>query len=287
MIVVKISDGLGNQLFQYAYARMLSVTTRQKVYLDISDINRIFDRSLNTDLRLCDIREYQLNKFMIMLPVISEKQLAKVYKREKAVSKFQLYCRELYLSPVVFVREAMIGKEGFHFSYWQNYYIEGFFFDKKYYEEVSELLRNEFKLKEKMILPDEVQKILRERNTVSLHIRRGDFLKIGHDLSQTDYYQAALDYIKDKVRNPFLFIFSDDIAWVKDNMLFDMDYLTISGQGFSDCEELILMSMCRNNIMANSTFSFWGAWLNPNKEKIVTVPRGWRQKVIPNTWIQL
>lgn len=289
MIVVKISDGLGNQLFQYAYARTLQTKVKQQIYLDISDINRISYRESKAGkiTRLCDMREYQLNHFCITLPIIDEENKLKIFKRRPITRRFFRYCDELRLLPTVYMDETVCNERGFSYSKWQNYYVEGFFFNKKYYEKESNLLMNEFRLKEKIIVSEKIQKILTDKNTVSLHIRRGDFLKLGHDISKSNYYDKAIKYIESNLWSPFLFVFSDDTEWVKDNMRFNSEHLFISDQGFSDCEELILMSMCKNNIIANSTFSYWGAWLNPNKEKIVVSPRGWRQKIIPDTWVQL
>lgn len=289
MIVVKITDGLGNQLFQYAFARVLKTRVRQEVYLDISDINKKKEKDFKIRewMSLCDVREFQLDNFMITLPLIDEKELAKKYKRKEYTSKFLNYCREFYLLPSVYLNEGLYNENRFRFLMWHNYYIKGAFFDKKYYENETDILMDELKLKKTIAIPDGMKYILANRNTVSLHIRRGDFLNVGRDMSKSGYYFKALDYIKHEVKDPFLLIFSDDIEWVENNMNFDMEYMTISGRGFTDCEELTLMSMCRNHIMANSTFSYWGAWLNPNKDKIVTLPRGWGMKVIPNTWVQL
>lgn len=113
------------------------------------------------------------------------------------------------------------------------------------------------------------------------------FLRVGRNISEGDYYKRAVDYMRSKIEDPYLFIFSDDMEWVKEHMEFDLDYLLIRGYGFSDCEELVFMSMCKHNIAANSTFSYWGAWLNPSTEKIVTAPRGWRLKIIPDSWALL
>ncbi|MCM1154133.1 MAG: alpha-1,2-fucosyltransferase [Ruminococcus flavefaciens] len=292
MIVVKISDGLGNQIFQYAYARWLQTQTWQKIYLDVSDINRMADSSSDVKKRieLCDKRKYQLNNLRITLPVIDQKIKSEIFQKESKANKFWNYCRKLRLLPVVYMNETMCNEAGFRFSWWQNYYVEGCFFDKKYYEKAFGLLNFELRLKEKIAISEELQSILLNRNTVSLHVRRGDFLKYERavrDISESDYYMKAMDYIKDKISNPFLLIFSDDIEWVRENMCFELEHRMISGQGYSDCEELILMSMCKNNIIANSTFSYWGAWLNPNREKIVVSPRGWKMKIIPDTWVQL
>lgn len=289
MIVVKISDGLGNQLFQYAYAKWLQTRTRQKIYLDISDINRRINRISDTEktIKPFAMREYQLSNLSIVLPVIDRKEIAKICRRRKTNNKFVTYCRELRLSPAVYLNEPMCTEAGFQFSLWQNYYVEGYFFDKKYYEKEPEGLRAELRLKKKIAISEKLQKILSDRNTVSLHVRRGDFLTCGRDMSESAYYTKAISYIKSKLSNPFLLVFSDDIEWVMGNMDFQLEHQMISGQGYSDCEELMLMSMCRHNIIANSTFSYWGGWLNSNQEKIVISPKGWRPKIIPDAWVQL
>lgn len=289
MIVVKITDGLGNQMFQYAFARTLQAGVSQKVYLDISDINNLQnDKKRNSGwMELCDRREYQLDNFLITLPIINIKKLPEVNRRIFERNKFLSYCKELRLLPTVYLKEADCNERGFKYTKYQNYYLEGYFFDKRYYENAWDMLRREFELKEKLWIPDDVNQILKSRNTTSIHIRRGDFLRVGRNISEGEYYNRAVEYLKANVRNPFLFIFSDDIEWVKGNMRFDLEHMFISGKGFSDCEELTLMSMCMNNIIANSTYSYWAAWLNRNKEKLVIAPRGWKQKIIPRSWVVL
>jgi hypothetical protein len=289
LIVIKITDGLGNQMFQYAYARALQIKLSQKIYLDISDINNLQNEQARKSgwVELCDKREYQLDRFMIALPVICTEKLPKRNMEAYKKNKFLRYCEELRLMPTVFLKERDCREKGMRYKKYQHYYVEGSFFDKSYYEDIGSILRQDFQLKKGLCIPDEIDQILKNRNTVSIHIRRGDFLRVGRDMSTDDYYNEAIRYMKDKIRAPFLFIFSDDITWVQNNMKFDLDHMIISGQGFTDSEEIALMSMCKNNIIANSTFSYWGAWLNFNKDKIVISPRGWRQKIIPDTWVQL
>ena len=289
MVVIKISDGLGNQMFQYAHARALQNRTLQKVYLDISDINNLENEWKRESgwVNLCDKREYQLDNFLISLPVIDADRLPAKNKKVYEKSRFLRYCKELRLLHTVYLNETDCRENGLRYRKYQNYYVEGYFFDQNYYKDIADILRQEFKLKRKISVPDNISRVLKTRNTVSLHIRRGDFLKVGRNISEGDYYIRAINYIQRIVEEPFLFIFSDDMEWVKNHMKFNLEYLIIGEYGFSDCEELTLMSMCKNNIIANSTFSYWGAWLNPNKEKIVISPRGWRQKIIPDTWVQL
>ena len=89
------------------------------------------------------------------------------------------------------------------------------------------------------------------------------------------------------MREPVFLIFSDDIAWIKENISCPGRRILVSEMGFRDYEEMMLMSLCRANIIANSTFSYWGAWLNQNKDKTVIAPRHWMPSILPTDWIQM
>lgn len=288
---MKITDGLGNQMFQYAYAKALQIMFSQKVYLDINDINNIKNRQVRESgwIELCDQRKYQLDNFLITLPSINAEKIPQRNEVILSKNKFLRYCDELRLLPIVYIKEADCNEAGMKLKYqrYRKYYLEGSFFDKNYYGAIENILRQEYQLKNKLCIPNVIGRNLKNRNTVSVHIRRKDFLRVGRNISEGDYYKKAIAYIGQRIEKPVLFIFSDDIEWVKSQMTFDWEYILISEYGFSDCEEMILMSMCKNNIIANSTFSYWGAWLNPNIEKTVIAPRGWRQKIIPDSWVLL
>lgn len=131
-----------------------------------------------------------------------------------------------------------------------------------------------------------------------MHIRRGDYVanpKIAayHGVCGMNYYQKAVQIIKEKITNPTFFIFSDDINWAKENFKGD-EYYFVSNKEIKETEDLILMSLCKHNIIANSSFSWWGAWLNKNHEKTVIAPRHWLNikkdiagKVLPDSWIKI
>jgi hypothetical protein len=137
-------------------------------------------------------------------------------------------------------------------------------------------------------------------NSVSLHVRRGDYvanLKVAaiHGLCSKEYYASAIKFISKKVERPHFFVFSDDINWVENN--FKINYpCTYINQNFSNesYNDLRLMSLCQHNIIANSSFSWWGAWLNCNSEKIVIAPKKWFANsdkrcddLIPEKWVRL
>jgi hypothetical protein len=138
---------------------------------------------------------------------------------------------------------------------------------------------------------------LESSNAVSLHIRRGDYVDdVKNKYLLTfglEYYNEAVSYIKQTVVDPVFYIFSDDIDWAKNNLKIG-EAIFVSSPDIKDYEELVLMSKCKHNIIANSSFSFWGAWLNQNFNKIVIAPKKWSNKFVkqysniaPPDWIRL
>lgn len=275
MDIVRISDGLGNQMFQYAFARKWNIMTGHRVYLDTRFINNedLFARGRNPQLkgRLAH-RKYGLSEFKTALPTAKEELLS---HGEKLYQWFGRHMSE---------------DEDFYEAVFQNKvklpaYYQGYFFDLRYYDDIRTVLQHEFSLKEKIKLPGELRKILTGENTVSVHIRRGDFLKLNRDISGSGYYERAFACMGERVSSPFYLIFSDDMDWVKANMEIPGEKLFVSGMGFADYEELTIMKHCKNNIIANSTFSYWAAYLNANPKKAVVCPKGWRLRTIPKEWI--
>jgi hypothetical protein len=107
---------------------------------------------------------------------------------------------------------------------------------------------------------------------------------LNRDISHKDYYPKAITFIKDKIDNPTFLVFSDDVEWVKKNMEIGERVIYVSDMGFKDYEELAIMKHCRHNIIANSTFSYWAAYLNANPDKIVICPKRWKSEIIPSEW---
>ncbi len=274
MDVVRISDGLGNQMFQYAFARKWNITTGHRVYLDTRFINNedLFAKGRNPQLKgkLAE-RKYGLAHFKTALPEADKDILS--------------CCENLYK----WFGQFKVETENFYDAIYQNRikvptYYQGYFFDLRYYDDIRMLLQREFSLREKIKLPYELKKTLNRENTVSVHIRRGDFLKLNRDISGSGYYERAFAYMEERLASPFYLIFSDDMEWVKDNMDIPGQKCYVSGMEFADYEELTIMKHCKHNIIANSTFSYWAAYLNANKGKIVVCPKRWRTATIPESW---
>lgn len=179
-------------------------------------------------------------------------------------------------------------------------YVRGQFQSEEYFKGIENILRDEFTLKQPLDsrykeLLDKIKSV----QSVSIHIRRGDFMSVvtNNPLMPVSYYKNAVEYIKEKIPSPHFFIFSDDIEWAKKNLSFIEQIEFVSQPDMCDYEELTIMSRCKHNIIGNSTFSWWGAWLNIHPDKIVISPKNWlgdteRNKIyvshlLPESWIQI
>ena len=290
MNVVRISDGLGNQMFQYAFARKISILTGKKVYLDTRFVNNEdFIKSGNNIFHRNKLgyREYGLSHFKIVLPLADEKIVShwKYLKQDNCVDK-AFYGLSLMNKWIWKYKKEDLNFDGAlpKFKWDFPAYYQGYFFDLNYYDDIWPLLKREFSLKQKIKLSSDLHAVLNDENTVSLHVRRGDFLRLNRDISSSGYYDKAIKYVESQIDRPVYFIFSDDINWVNKNMDIPRKKIFVSSMGFQDYEELIIMKHCKHNIIANSTFSYWGAYLNDNEDKIVVCPRNWRSRIIPKSW---
>lgn len=281
MVFVRVWEGLGNQLFQYAYARALALRTGQKVYLDISAYEGNGKH----------IRQYGLCHFRIRLATLNCGNIFPLANDDKYYMTGIRYPRYL---PVKFIREDNCCFNSDFCSLGGLTYVKGWFQNENYFKEFEQNIRKEIYPKERIRIPKEMRNILDGKNTVSVHIRRGDFKK-DHNVLPVSYYEKAKRCITDLVDKPYYLIFSDDISWVKQNMDFgSRSFFMGETHLFKDYEELMIMSRCRHNVIANSTFSWWGAWINAYEEKIVIAPKKWFLRssrtdadIVPDNWIKL
>ena len=263
MIITKLQGGLANQLFQWAYARHISNKYNLKFYVDLEFYDQIIPDTTK--------RSYSLSKF----PNIN----AEVFDRYNLTTN----------------KSFQQLSDNFIFSYFNfnpdyNYYLNGYWQSEKYFSESSELIRKELSPSEDMLKNLKKTPFL-DTNTISLHVRRGDYLNSNgyHPVQSVEYYKNAIDIVGDY---DYIFVFSDDIKWCKDNLKFDN---MIFIEGLTDIEDLHLMSLCNHNIIANSSFSWWGAWLNSNPDKKVIAPIKWFgdkanlncEDIIPDNWIKI
>jgi hypothetical protein len=213
----------------------------------------------------------------------------------KLKKKKLFFLKKIGLSRWNFYFEKQVAfNDKFH-SLTNNVYLSGYFQSEKYFKNIQSKIKDDFSFPDLNLI--EVNDIERF-NSVSVHIRRGDYLENSntyetHGICSLNYYYKALEIIKSKVKNPVFYIFTDDIEWVKVHFNLE-EFQFISGKGYCDFEELGIMSKCRHNIIANSSFSWWAAWLNRYQKKIVIAPEYWFKKIeyfnndiVPNNWLKI
>ncbi len=262
-------------MFEYAAGRSLSIARGASFKLDISgfagysvhngfELQQVFDRCPISIATEADIRNLLGWQFPNSIRRIMRRPSMAAIRRNTFViePKFN-YWQEIKQSP-------------------PNCYLHGYFQSEKYFQDHAPTIREDFSfhlgINEHNI---EVINHIEKVNAVSLHVRRGDYVKdpkaaANHGLCSLDYYRAAIKYVAERVDTPFFFVFSDDPVWVKENLQIDFSCRYIDhNQGAESYNDMRLMSLCKHHIIANSSFSWWGAWLNPRVDKIVIAPKKW------------
>lgn len=280
MIISQLAGGLGNQMFQYALGRSLALRNNDMLKLDVSNYT-----SNNVS------RTYKLDHFQIKAEIASPAEIKRLQPHPLLISRLirAFKFRILKIENVSF-KPKLLQRKG-------DIYLEGYWQSEKYFTDIAETIRQDFSLKAKMVgaAEDLDQEIGKTAHPVSLHVRRGDY--VANPLFNTcspAYYQTALRLINDRVADPRFFIFSDDIAWVREHLKLPTSAYFVSDPTIDDYEELALMSRCHHHIIANSSFSWWGAWLNPRPDKIVVAPKLWfsvspkmYKDIVPTSWIKI
>ena len=299
MIVVALAGGMGNQMFQYACGRALAEKHRTELLLDCSFLQDKTPRPNFT------FRVYELDIFAINAKQTSNGEL----KKYRPSFYYRVYSKlsRLIGLPIIVNPNYLSEQKAFHYSkaiekVSQNCFLAGYWQNEKYFKPIEPLIRQDFTFKRPLDQKNaDLANRIRMANSVSLHIRRGDYVNNSlvhnvYSLCSLEYYQNAICYIEQKINNPGFFIFSDDIEWAKTNLkLSSRTCEFVSGNtGKQSHVDMQLMSICRHNIIANSSFSWWGAWLNANAEKIVLVPEKWFNDpsldvhdLIPESWIKI
>lgn len=273
MIVIQLKGGLGNQMFQYAL--YLSFVHRGvAACLDLSHFSKQ-GASAGYELK---------NVFSIDAPQAGALQ--------KIISKSAWKLRHRYAHVPYKETEESFGWYNKHAGQLKCAYLKGYWQSEKYFETAGDLVRQHFVFP---AVTDSKNKTVLEKinnsNAVSLHIRRGDYQQQGRNWSAPlSYYRNAVEYIKDKLGNPLFFIFSDSPGWAADNLQLENSILISHNTGPQSFIDMQLMSSCRHNIIANSSFSWWAAWLNTNPDKIIVAPSPWlpfmegTRDVVPASW---
>lgn len=306
MIHLIIKDGLGNQMFQYAYARYLQESCRQVGIKERLVINPYFIN--NTIFKDNDFREMSLHHFFLnpQVTFLNKKEQEKSYRDFKFKTLLSTSIVDLYNWRIKKIKPSGVenflkrAQKGIYYTFFpytnygtpiancNNKFVFGFFQDYRNFHLISEQIRKELLVrdipsKENVLILEEINKV----NSVCLHIRRGDYLNPkwkNLQICTFEYYNNAINVILNRVENPVFFVFSnshDDLEWIKENYNFkdfkgqkaiQLNYVDLKNP---DYEELRLMYTCKHFIISNSTFSWWGAYLSLYSKKIVIAPKRW------------
>lgn len=287
MVIVRIWEGLGNQMFQYAYARAMK---KKKIAVCL-DLDEAYKESF-AKLKKNELRTNCIQNFRISIPSINVTNYGKyTYLYQNTITRKMVF----WLATHSLWKYNFYEEKEFEYSRKKavvrgNYYIKGYFQDERYFKDIRPILLKEFMPKRKIRISKQLRMFLADSESVSIHVRRGDYVKLNWSLNSI-YYERAINYIKQVYDNPVFLIFSDDLEWVKKNICIDGRYIYVNENGMlEDYEELFIMSRCKANIIANSTFSWWAAWLNQNKNKIIIAPQKWkleRKNMILEGWITI
>lgn len=292
MILSHILGGLGNQMFQYAASRSLSLACDMPLRLDVSDFAGY---GLHQSFELarvfsCPVTLAEPEDVRAVLGWQSSKRIRRIMARPEL--QF-LRSRHLVVEP--------------HFHYWPGIwdvslpcYLMGYWQSERYFTGVTHTIRADFTFRQPLVGRNlELAHKIGTVNAVSLHIRRGDYASnpktlAMHGMCSPAYYETAVRYIAERVEAPHFFVFSDDMDWVRANLNMKHPCCYVDhNRGAASYIDMQLMSLCRHHIIANSSFSWWGAWLNPRQDKIVVAPSRWfnngkdTKDLLPENWVSV
>jgi hypothetical protein len=290
IVIVRLQGGLGNQLFQYAAAR--GMANGRKLILDSSALGSQAKNTPDTTTRFFELSVFSTLKYSV-LPAIA----LKVFTSE---NRFLRLVKKIFYPGLINIPECPVQQARELAARSKVIYLNGYFQDENFFVQIRRTLLKELSFPDPgNFSPVWLGRILSADNAVSIHVRRGDYLTpkalAFHGVLGPDYYQASVQLMNSRVPTPHYFIFSDDPDWCREHLDFPGDK-SIMPPGQKAWVDLALMSKCRHNIIANSSFSWWAAWLNDNPEKIIIAPRKWfadeevnssQCTIIPDNWIKI
>jgi hypothetical protein len=253
MIVACLRGGLGNQMFQYAAARCLAVRNGDQIVLE----GRGLHETPATP------RRYELDLFGVTAPLITLEEVTRDHDVVVTViERRRGYHPEVMEMPS---RGCLV--------------LAGLWLSERYFKPIEPLVRADFRFPDRP--PTATERAIRGAASVAVHVRRGDYLlpfSRHFTTLDVDYYQRAIAFIARQVQDPHFFVFSDDLPWCRAHLAIELPHTFVhdeQGNPHSGAEDLRLMSLCRHFVIANSTFSWWGAWLGAHPDKRVVAPESW------------
>lgn len=295
MIIIKLMGGLGNQMFQYALGRRLALLNQVDLKLDLTEL---LDRTPKANVTF---RDYELGVFQINSEIAKEKEVRLFYHND-IISKI----KRLIISTKLLTEKSLNFDPNILDS-GNQVYLSGYWQCEKYFEPIRNVLLSDFTLRQsfldKLTTDERIRNIknqIKTTSSVSVHFRRGDYVSDlvtnhFHGTCSMSYYQNAIERIAVEIANPHFFLFTDDPDWVINQKIIESFPTTLVLTSNMHLD-MYLMSLCKHNIIANSSFSWWGAWLNQNEKKLVIAPKKWFADsnmndqtidLIPEKWIRI
>lgn len=285
MIVIEASGGLGNQMFQYALYKKLE-SMNKDVAFDTS-----FFRSKQK------LRELEIGVFDVQYKSITDTEAAYIRGygyQDTIIDKIKYKLKPSKYTSYVDTIESYQPKV----LEMDNVYLCGYWQSEKYFKDIRHIILEEF------TFPVEVRKRTQElceqmkrENSVSIHVRRSDYLteqnaKVYGNICTEKYYENAIAYIEIQIENPYYYVFTDDLEWARGYFSGNNYTIVDQNRGKDSYADMYLMSQCKHNIIANSSFSWWGAWLNQNPDKQVLAPKKWfhnhdKEEIVCQDWIRI
>jgi len=295
MIIVKLKGGMGNQMFQYALGRALSLKYNVSLGLVLSYLE---DRTPRPKFHKFVFRDYDLDLFNIKAEVLPQAKIPFIH-RQNFGPVVALYFDALSnLFNKFFNKKRYFSFDKSILDKGSNAYLSGNWVSPKYFEDIKDIIREDLTLKNKLPLSIEnLKEIIEKENSLCVYIRRRDY--VGNNLYNViddDYYNKGIEYINKSSKIDKIYVFSDDIEWCKNNINFKFPTFFVDNkyEGERFVGYLYLMTFCKYFLIANSTFSWWGAWLSKRNGKIVIAPSRWVSDnsvdiddIIEKEWIKI
>ncbi len=263
MITVRLSSGLGNQLFQYSFALYLKEKYNQEVRFDSN-------RFRFEDSRKIEIAIFKPNFDRVNNSKLFTNYLGIIYRLKLFLFKIKPSNRYIK-DKILFESPTIDPSKNYYFDgYWQtDYYVSKIKNQANFLNPIDSM---------PLLIENYISEIVKG-NSVALHIRRGDYFSPlyvnRYGVCNVNYYSKAINYIQTNVENPNFFVFSDDLDWVRNNLDLPENTVFIKNEKINSYWYILLISKAKHNIISNSTFSWWGAYLNENKDKIIISPDKW------------
>jgi hypothetical protein len=288
MIVVRLCGGLGNQLFQYATGRRLAFVHGTELVLDLGWYQHI--PQTNTP------RGYELSCYTLEArPARGAERFWCALHQGRILRRMPLPRRWKH------VRERSYDFDPAVLALPDDVYLDGYWQSPRYFADIAELLRTELQPREPMGRVDQAvfEQMLSCADPVALHVRRGDYVSNPHaarfhGLCGLDYYSQAIAYLKQRLMRPHFYVFSDDMPWVRAHLDTGAPTTWVDHNAPQAAfQDLRLMAHCKHHIIANSSFSWWGAWLAAHDGQLVVAPRAWfadgraTPDLMPASWVRL